>query len=247
MDILSFIGLIIGIGAIIGGQLLEGGYVASLVNGPACVIVVGGTIGAAMLQSPINIFISSLKMSLWVIFPSLRTNDISIEKIIHWSHIARKEGLLGLEDVLENESDSFSQKGLQLLVDGNEPDVIRNVMKIEMDTRKYNGLQAAKVFEAMSRYSIAIGIMGTSIGIVQVMPNLPDTTRLGAGIATAFVATIYGLGLANLILLPMASKLMSHVKELAQYHDMVIEGIISIADGENPRNIETKLHSFLNG
>jgi chemotaxis protein MotA len=247
MDILSFIGLVIGVGAIIGGQLLEGGDAASLINGPACLIVVGGTVGAVMLQSPINVFMTSLKMAAWAIFPSLRTNNISIEKLVHWSHIARKEGLLGLEDILENETDSFLQKGLQLLVDGNEPDAIRHVLEVELDTREYNGIQAAKVFEAMGGYSPTIGIIGAVIGLIQVMQNLADPSRLGSGIATAFVATIYGVGLANLFLLPIASKLKTQVREQAHWHEMVIEGIISIADGENPRNIETKLHSFISG
>ena len=244
MDILSFIGLIIGVGAIVGGQFLEGGQVASLVNGPACLIVIGGTVGAVMLQSPLHVFMSSLKMMLWVIFPPLRDNEISIERIIQWSHIARKEGLLGLEDIAENETDLFAQKGLQLLVDGSEPDVIRRVLEVELDAREYHGIQAAKVFEAMGGYSPTIGIIGAVMGLIQVMQNLADPSRLGAGIATAFVATIYGVGLANLFLLPVAAKLKSQVRNQAQVHEMVIEGIISIADGENPRNIETKLRGF---
>lgn len=244
MDILSFIGLVIGVGAIVGGQFLEGGQVASLVNGPACIIVIGGTVGAVMLQSPFHVFMSSLKMSLWVIFPPLRDNEVSIERIIQWSHIARKEGLLGLEDIAENESDLFAQKGLQLLVDGSEPDVIRRVLEVELDAREYHGIQAAKVFEAMGGYSPTIGIIGAVMGLIQVMQNLADPSRLGTGIATAFVATIYGVGLANLFLLPVAAKLKSQVRNQAQVHEMVIEGIISIADGENPRNIETKLRGF---
>ena len=155
--------------------------------------------------------------------------------------------MLGLEDILENETDSFLQKGLQLLVDGNEPDTIRHVMEVELDTREYKGIQAAKVFEAMGGYSPTIGIIGAVIGLIQVMQNLADPSRLGSGIATAFVATIYGVGLANLFLLPIASKLKTQVREQAQWHEMVIEGIISIADGENPRNIETKLYSFVSG
>ena len=244
MDILSFIGLVIGVGAIVGGQFLEGGQLSSLINGPACIIVLGGTVGAVMLQSPLNVFMSSLKMMLWVIFPPLRDTEISIERIIQWSHIARKEGLLGLEDIAENETDLFAQKGLQLLVDGSEPDVIRRVLEVELDAREFHGIQAAKVFEAMGGYSPTIGIIGAVMGLIQVMQNLADPSRLGSGIATAFVATIYGVGLANLFLLPVASKLKTQVRNQAQIHEMVIEGIISIAEGENPRNIETKLRGF---
>lgn len=245
MDILSFIGLVIGVGAIVGGQFLEGGQVASLINGPACIIVLGGTVGAVMLQSPFHVFMSSLKMMMWVIFPPLRDNEISIERIIQWSQIARKEGLLGLEDIAENETDLFAQKGLQLLVDGSEPEVIRRVLEVELDAREYHGIQAAKVFEAMGGYSPTIGIIGAVMGLIQVMQNLADPSRLGSGIATAFVATIYGVGLANLFLLPVASKLKTQVRTQAQIHEMVIEGVISIAEGENPRNIETKLRGFI--
>lgn len=245
MDILTFIGLIIGVGAILMGQFLEGGQISSLINGPACIIVLGGTVGAVMLQSPFNVFMTALKMMSWVIVPPVRDKNLSIERIIQWSHIARKEGLLGLEDIAENETDRFAQKGLQLLVDGSEPEVIRRVLEVELDTREYHGIQAAKVFEAMGGYSPTIGIIAAVMGLIQVMQNLADPSRLGAGIATAFVATIYGVGLANLFLLPTASKLKAQVRVQAQIHEMVVEGIISIAEGENPRNIETKLRGFV--
>jgi len=245
MDILSFIGLIVGIGAILGGQFLEGGQVASLINGPACLIVLGGTVGAVMLQSPHNVFLSSLKMITWVIYPPKHDSDEFINKIFEWSNIARKEGLLGLEDIAETENDKFAQKGLQLLVDGSEPEVIRRVMEVELDAKEHHGIQAAKVFESMGGYSPTIGILGAVMGLIHVMQNLADPSKLGAGIATAFVATIYGVGLANLFLLPVASKLKSKVHAQAQLHEMVIEGVISIAEGENPRNIETKIRGFV--
>lgn len=246
MDLLSFLGLVIGFGAILGGQVLEGGHIGSLINGPACLIVLGGTVGAVMLQSPFSVFMSSIKMSLWVIFPPKLKGDQSIEKILEWSNIARKEGLLGLEDIAENETDKFAQKGLQLLVDGSEPEVIRRVMEVELDAKEHHGTQAAKVFEAMGGYSPTIGIIGAVMGLIHVMQNLADPSKLGSGIATAFVATIYGVGIANLLLLPIAAKLKSQVHAQAQLHEMIVEGVISIAEGENPRNIETKLRGFVN-
>jgi chemotaxis protein MotA len=245
MDILSIIGLLIGFGAILGGQFLEGGHVSSLINGPACLIVVGGTIGAVMLQSPLRVFMSALKMSLWVIFPPKLRSDEAIEKIMHWSNIARKEGLLGLEDIAETETDPFAQKGLQLLVDGSEPDIIRRVMEVELDAKEHFGNEAAKVFENMGGYSPTIGIIGAVMGLIHVMQNLADPSKLGSGIATAFVATIYGVGLANLLFLPVAGKLKSQVHAQSQLYEMIIEGVISIAEGENPRNIETKLQGFI--
>jgi chemotaxis protein MotA len=245
MDILSFIGLVIGFGAILGGQFLEGGQVTTLINGPACLIVLGGTVGAVMLQSPFNVFMSALRMATWAIFPPKYDNDEFINKIIEWSNIARKEGLLGLEDIAETENDKFAQKGLQLLVDGSEPEVIRRVMEVELDAKEHHSMQAAKVFESMGGYSPTIGILGAVMGLIHVMQNLADPSKLGAGIATAFVATIYGVGFANLLLLPIYSKLKAIIHAQAQLHEMVIEGVISIAEGENPRNIETKIRGFV--
>jgi len=244
MDILSIVGLIVGFGSILGGQVLEGGHFGSLVNGPACLIVVGGTVGAVMLQVPVKVFMSSLKMSVWVIFPPKLGSMEAIEKIMEWSNIARKEGLLGLEDIAENESDPFAQKGLQLLVDGSEPEVIRRVMEVELDAKEHHGNEAAKVFEALGGYSPTIGIIGAVMGLIHVMQNLADPSKLGSGIATAFIATIYGVALANLMFLPVAAKLKARIHERTQLHEMIIEGVISIAEGENPRNIETKLQGF---
>lgn len=238
MDILSILGLILAFGAILGGQLWEGGHVTSLINGPACLIVLGGTMGAVMLQTPFNIFMSSLKMMFWTIFPPKLKSEEAIQKIMEWSNIARKEGLLGLEDVAENETDPFAQKGLQLLVDGSEPEIIRRVMEVELDAKEHSGTESAKVFENMGGYSPTIGIIGAVMGLIHVMQNLADPSKLGSGIATAFVATIYGVGLANLLFLPIAGKLKSQIHAQSQLHEMIVEGVISIAEGENPRNIE---------
>lgn len=244
MDILSILGLLIGFGAILGGQFLEGGHIGSLINGPASLIVLGGTVGAVMLQSPLRVFMMSLKMVFWIIFPPKLRSDEAIEKIMEWSNIARKEGLLGLEDIAENEDNPFAQKGLQLLVDGSEPEIIRRVMEVELDAKEHYGNEAAKVFENMGGYSPTIGIIGAVMGLIHVMQNLADPSKLGSGIATAFVATIYGVGLANLLFLPIAGKLKSQVHAQSQLYEMIIEGVISIAEGENPRNIETKLRGF---
>lgn len=245
MDLLSVIGLIFGLAAILVGQALEGGHANSLVNIPAILIVFGGTVGAVMLQSPMAVFMQSLKMMMWVFFPPKSDGISMIKKIMEWSNIARKEGLLGLETIAETESDVFARKGLQLLVDGSEPEVIRRVLEVEMDVKEHFETQSAKVFEGMGGYSPTIGIIGAVMGLIHVMENLADPSKLGAGIATAFVATIYGVGLANLVFLPVANKLKSLVHLRSKMHEMMVEGIISIAEGENPRNIETKLQGFL--
>jgi chemotaxis protein MotA len=245
MDILSIIGLLLGAAAILVGQYLEGGHIGSLMNGPAILIVLGGTFGAVMLQSPFVTFMRGMRMLIWTFIPPKIQNQDAIDKIVSWSNIARKEGLLGLENIEESESDPFTRKGLQLLVDGSEPDNIRGVMDVDIYTKEHNDIQAARIFESMGGYAPTLGIIGAVIGLIQVMGNLSDPSKLGSGIAVAFVATIYGVGSANLIFLPIANKLKNIIHTHVQYREMIVEGMVSIAEGENPRNIETKLLGFL--
>ncbi|HHZ88780.1 MAG TPA: flagellar motor protein [Chromatiaceae bacterium] len=245
MDILSIVGVILGFMAILGGNALEGGHLDSLFNMPAFVIVVGGTIGAIMLQTPVKTFVAALKATRGVFFPPGVVGSGIVAKMIDWSNIARRDGLLGLEAIAETETDQFARKGLQLLVDGSEPESIRSSLEVELDARETRDLQAANVFEGMGGYSPTIGIIGAVMGLIHVMQNLADPSMLGAGIATAFVATIYGVGLANLFFLPVASKLKSQALSQSQMREMVIEGLISIAEGENPRAIESKLRGYL--
>ncbi len=245
MDLLSIVGLIAGISAILLGQYLEGGHIKTLVNGPAALIVLGGTFGAVMLQSPQVVFLRAMRMLFWIMFTPRLDYEETIEKIIRWSNIARKEGLLGLEDLEEHEADPFAQKALQLLIDGGEPDIIRGIMEVDIDTRDSFDSSAASVFESMGGYSPTIGIIGAVLGLIQVMGNLSDPGLLGSGIAVAFVATIYGVAAANLLFLPISKKLKSIVHGQSQYREMIVEGMTAIAEGENPRNIETKLLGYL--
>ncbi|MBF0218980.1 MAG: flagellar motor protein, partial [Gammaproteobacteria bacterium] len=193
----------------------------------------------------LEVFVRSMQLLRWVILPPRLDRFASIRKIIGWSEIARREGLLGLEVSSDSERDPFARRGLQLLVDGNEPEMIRTILEVEVETRERFDISAARVFEAMGGYTPTIGIIGAVLGLIQVMENLSDPALLGHGIAIAFVATIYGVGLANLVLLPIAQKLKSIVKGMSQHDYMVVEGIIAIAEGENPRSIENKLLGFI--
>ncbi len=244
MDVLSVVGIIIGLVAIIGGNFLEGGHLGALVNLPAALIVVGGTFGAAMLQTSLPIFQLALKRLVFVFVPPVLDFKGGVNKVVRWAMAARKEGLLGLETIADTERDLFARKGLQLLVDGSEPDSIRNMMELESDLREQRDIDSAKFYECMGGYSPTIGIIGAVLGLIHVMGNLADPSKLGPGIAVAFVATIYGVSLANLFLLPVASKLRSQARVESQYREMIIEGVIAIAEGENPRAIELKLSSF---
>lgn len=245
VDFLSFIGIFIAFLSIIGGNWLEGGVIDSLINGPAMLIVIGGTVGAILLQTPVPVFIHALRLSGRVFMPGHQNIPATIKKLVYWSNIARKEGLLGLEAIAEEEPDPFIRKGMQLLVDGSEPEALRDAMEMEVDAGEQHDLLAAKVYEGMGGYSPTIGIIGAVMGLIHVMQNLADPSKLGSGIATAFVATIYGVGLANLFLLPIASKLKTQTQTISKYRELVIEGVVGIAEGENPRNIESKLSGFL--
>jgi len=245
MDILSILGVIFGFLAIVGGNFLEGGDTSALINFPALIIVFGGTLGATFLHFPPKIIFHSLKVLLLIVRPRKHLLNEQIEKVGMWSALARKEGLLGLEVVVDREQDKFAKKGLQLLVDGNEPEVIRDCLEVELNTIEHNEIQAAKVYEAMGGYSPTIGIIGAVVGLIQVMQNLANPDLLGAGIATAFVATIYGVGFANLLFLPISNKLKLEAYDLVQAKEMMLEGITAIAEGENPRNIELKLSGYI--
>jgi chemotaxis protein MotA len=184
-------------------------------------------------------------MARWIFVTPRVDIEATIEKLVLWSQLSRREGLLALENASDEETDLFSRKGLQLLVDGNEPEAIRSVMETEIAVLEEHEMQAARVFEAMGGYSPTIGILGAVMGLIHVMNNLADPSKLGSGIATAFVATIYGVGLANLLLLPMAGKLKAVIKKQMMQYEMMLDGIVAIAEGENPRNIESRLQSYL--
>jgi chemotaxis protein MotA len=244
MDILSLLGFVLALFAIIGGAILKGSSAGALVGAAAFVIVVIGTLSASLMQTPLPTFIRAWKIVAWVFKPPSNNPEGMIEKIVEWSNVARKQGLLGLESAVEGEQDPFLKKGLQSLVDGGEPDAIRSAMEIELETMEHFDNQAAKVFEAMGIYSPTLGIIGAVMGLMAVMQNLADPSKLGHGIAAAFVATIYGIAFANLMFLPWSNKLKSVIHGQTQTRTMVIEGIIAIAQGENPRNIESKLQGY---
>lgn len=245
MDILTLLGVILGFAALIGGNFLEGGTWQTLANGPAALIVFGGTIGAAILQTPFVNLKRALSLFKWAIWPPRQQFKVGIKQVVAWAKTARKEGLLGLENMSEREKDSFSKKGLQLLVDGSDPDVIRHVLETDLIVAEQRDNDAVQFYECMGGYAPTIGIIGAVIGLIHVMQHLADPAELGPGIAVAFVATIYGVSLANLFFLPVANKLKACIKDQSQYRELIIEGIISIADGENPRAIEMKLSGYL--
>jgi chemotaxis protein MotA len=245
MDILSLIGLVLAFVAVLVGAVLKGAGVKALLSSAAFMIVIVGTVAAICVQTPLPVMKRALKILPWIFRPPAVQRAELIKRMVEWSNTARKQGLLGLEGAIEKESDDFVKKGLQLVVDGSEPDVIRNTLEVDLHVREQADTRAAKVFEGMGIYSPTLGIIGAVLGLMAVMQNLADPSKLGQGIAAAFVATIYGIGLANLFFLPAASKLKVAIQSMTEAREMVIEGMISIAQGENPRSIESKLQGYL--
>jgi len=245
MDKLSALGFVLSMVAIVGGSILKGSGVSSLFGGAAFVIVILGTLASIFIQTPGAVFKHSMKIVKWVFKPPTTDAEALIARIVEWSGVARKQGLLALEGLVEGESDPFIRKGLQMLVDGAEPDAIRNILEVEMSSKEHFDTQGAKVFEGMGIYAPTLGIIGAVMGLMAVMKNLADPSKLGPGIAAAFIATIYGIASANLFFLPMASKLKSIIADQTRVREMIVEGLISISQGENPRNIESKLKGFL--
>ena len=245
MDKISVLGLLIGVAAIIGGQILEGGHIGSLSQPTALIIVLGGTMGAVMLQSPYATFMRGMRMVRWVWYPPVVDYQQVIKQVSTWSHISRREGLLALETVISQLKDDFARKGLQLLVDGAEPERLREVLEVEISTYEQEMKLSARIWEAAGGYSPTVGILGAVLGLIHVMENLTEPSKLGAGIAVAFVATIYGVGLANLVFLPMSNKLKAHINRLIVQREMIVDGLVGIANGDNPRIIESRLQGYI--
>lgn len=245
MDILTLIGLVLAVVAIAGGAVLKGSGIMALWNAAAFLIVIVGTVAAILVHTPMPQFKRALGIVKWIVKPPTSDPKATIERVVEWSNVARRQGLLGLEAQVEEQTDPFLRKGLQMLVDGLEPEAIRQMLEIDLGTEETTDNNAAKVYEGMGIYAPTLGIIGAVLGLMAVMQNLADPSKLGAGIAAAFTATIYGIGAANLFFLPMASKLKGIVAHRSSQREMVIEGLVAIAQGENPRNIEARLAGFV--
>ena len=245
MDILSIVGLVLAVSAILVGAVLKGAGLMALVSAAAFMIVIVGTIAAICIQTPLPVMQRALKIFPWVMKPPNRDGSHLVTKIVEWSNTARKQGLLGLEPMIAREPDEFVKKALQLVVDGSEPESISTALYVDLNMREHADTTAAKVFEGMGVYSPTLGIIGAVLGLMAVLQNLADPSKLGHGIAAAFTATVYGIGLANLFFLPVAAKLKVIIARQTQFREMIIDGMLSIAQGENPRAIESKLQGYL--
>ena len=244
MDKLAVTGVLVALVAIVGGYAIEGGGITALFHFPAFVIVIGGSFGAVMLQTPSSHFYQGLRMFGQVWRPQVIDFTDVKRKLCFWSEISRQKGFLALEEQAHQEADPFVKKALTMLVDGVDNDVLKSSMELDIELESERQYCAARIYEALGGYSPTIGIIGAVLGLIQAMANIDDPSALGHGIATAFVATIYGVGGANLFFIPIAQKLQAQVDNQVLMREMVVDGIIAAANGENPHNISRKLEAY---
>jgi chemotaxis protein MotA len=244
LDFASVAGVLLGVGGIVVGLILEGGNVREIMAPTALLIVLGGTIGAVMVTTPMHVLSGAVRALGKVFFEKGQDTSSLIEQIVDYSTKARKNGIVSLEQVANEVQDPFLRKALNLAVDGTDLQELRKMMELEIQLDEHHSESEAKVFEGAGGYCPTIGIIGAVLGLIQVMKDLADIEKVGHGIATAFVATIYGVAFANLFFLPAAGKIKARAAEKAQTLELILEGVIGIVEGLNPKLIRTKLEAY---
>jgi chemotaxis protein MotA len=239
------IGMVVAMVAILFGNTLEGGHMSSVVGGPAALIVIGGTIGAVIVQYPFSTLKAALKAAGNTFKKPAQDARTLIEEIVGYANQARLEGILALEKVASNASDPFLSKALMMAIDGADSNALRETMEIIIDQQEEHGEDAAKVFEAGGGYAPTIGIIGAVLGLIHVMSNLSDINAVGHGIAAAFVATIYGVGVANILFLPLAGRIKLQVRDEGSLRQLTLVGVLAIQEGMNPKLVRERLSAFL--
>lgn len=244
-DLGSIGGLVLGVGAILGGLTLDGGKVTEIAQLNAAVVVLGGTIGALLLATPLTVLIGAVKKIGSIFFEKSQPVAETIETIIGYAAQARKQGIVSLEQEAAGIEDPFLRKALDLAVDGKELSQIRSIMELEIDLIEQRGEAEAKAYEAAGGFAPTIGIIGAVLGLMQVLKNLANIEKVGEGIAAAFVATVYGVGVANLLFLPAGNKLRARLRDEVQLRELMLEGVLAIVEGLNPKLIRIRLDAYL--
>jgi chemotaxis protein MotA len=244
MDITTLGGLALAIAGILGGQMLEGGHVGSILQGTAALIIMGGTFGAVMVAFPKKDFARGMKMMSMAFIEKKEDLSAVTKQIVELASVARRDGVLALEGKLPEIEDKFLKKALTYVVDGVDATVTRSSLEAAIETEHQEQSQGAKVWESAGGFAPTIGILGAVLGLIHVMENLSDPSKLGGGIATAFVATVYGVGTANLFFLPVATKLKRKLALAMERKVIITEGVLAIQEGLNPRVLEEKLRAL---
>jgi chemotaxis protein MotA len=245
MDKGSFAGIFLALGGILGGLLIEGGNIGQILQPTAAMIVLGGTLGAVMLQFPMRTVFAALARSVHAFAPPRKQHDQTIQMLVNFANKARRNGVVSLDSDLQAVEEPFLRQALMLAVDGTEPNDLRKIMQVSLDCLSESDERLPAVFESAGGFAPTIGILGAVLGLIQVMHHLDNMQEVGRGIAVAFVATIYGVGIANLFFLPLAGKLRLCVRGDYMEREMMIEGVVSILEGMNPRMLEVKLGGFI--
>jgi chemotaxis protein MotA len=245
MDLTSIVGVIVAVISLIVAFVMEGGSVLALIGISAGLIVIGGTVGAVVVSFPGAQLKTVPKLLKRAFFGKSEDPLLVIEELVELATIARREGILALEDRIEMFSDDFMKSGIRLIVDGVDPELARGIMETELSYVESRHEAGAAIFEAAGGYAPTMGILGTVMGLIHVLGNLTNVSKLGPLIATAFIATLYGVGSANVLWLPIATKLKQHSKREMLIRELTLEGILSIQAGENPTILGQKLRVFL--
>jgi chemotaxis protein MotA len=246
-DLASIGGVVIALGGILGGLMMEGGKVSDVAQITAAFIVLGGTFGAVMISSPMPLVVRALKRFKDVFLDAAVDPGGAVEEIIGYATKARKGGIVSLEAEAEHIKDPFLRKALNLAVDGTDLQELRKMMELETSIEYERSEAEAKVYESAGGYSPTIGIIGAVLGLIQVMKHLSNIEEVGHGIAVAFVATVYGVGVANIVLLPAATKIKARAKRELEMRELVVEGVVGIVEGLNPKLIRSKLEAWTGG
>ena len=245
MDKATLGGLILAIGGILLGLKLEGGNLGQVLQPTAAMIVLGGTLGAILIQYPLPVALSAFRRLAQVFVEPAQNARATIELLVKYANQARRGGIISLDKELETIHEPFLRRALMLAIDGTDPQELRKIMELELDNKEEQEEKIPQLFESAGGFSPTIGIIGAVLGLIQVMQHLDKIDEVGKGIAVAFVATLYGVGAANLILLPAAGKLKIRIRDEQIIREMTLEGVVSILEGMNPRILEEKLLGFL--
>ena len=245
MDKSSILGVFLAVTGIVAGLLMEGGNLGQILQPTAAIIVFGGTFGAVLLQFPLPTVISAFRSLVHVFAAPGTQSDEMIRQLVNFANKARRQGVVSLDGDLEGIKDPFLKQSLMLAVDGTEPSELRKIMRVSLDSTSEGEERLPAVFESAGGFSPTIGILGAVLGLIQVMQHLDNIQEVGRGIAVAFVATIYGVGAANLLFLPFAGKIRIRLHADQQRREMMLEGVISVLEGINPRMLELKLSNFM--
>jgi chemotaxis protein MotA len=243
-DLASLGGLLVAIGGVLAGLILDGGKAQELAQKNAAIIVFGGTIGAVMLTNSMAVLGRAVRRIGSIFFERVQSPEAAIEEIIGYATLARKQGIVSLERQAAAAPDPFLRKALNLAVDGIDMGQIRSIMELELTIMEQDAEAEAKVFEAAGGYAPTVGIVGAVMGLMQVMKNLANIDEVGRGIASAFVATVYGLISANFFFLPAANKLRARTQAAIQIREVMLEGVLAIVEGLNPKLIRTRLEAY---